>query len=160
MPRVVRHGRGVAPHDAGQRFDLHLIGNHADLVIHGDGVAIEQLELFARLAPAHIQTAVNLVQVENMGRATEFEHHVVGDVHQRSDAALTTACQTFHHPLRCRGLGIDVAQHAPGEAAAQIGGADFDRHAVLIAHGHFRERRRQQRSAGECGHFSRHTVDA
>src|SRR5256885_13291038 len=57
VTRVVGHGRGVAAHDAGQRLDFALIGDHAHLAIHGDGVAVEQLELLAFLAPAHLQAA-------------------------------------------------------------------------------------------------------
>jgi hypothetical protein len=87
--RVVGHGRGVAAHDAGQRLDLLVIGNHADLdeVVDLDGVAVEQLERFALLAPAHIQAAVDLVQVEDVAGTAQLEHHVVGDVHQGRPSA-------------------------------------------------------------------------
>ncbi len=50
--RVVGDGRGVAAHDAGQRFDRLLVGDHADLLVDLDGVAVQQLELFARLCPS------------------------------------------------------------------------------------------------------------
>src|SRR5690606_7001599 len=65
VARVVGHGRGVAAHDASQRFDLLLVGDHADLLIHFDGIAVKQLELLARTAPADVQAAVDLVEVEN-----------------------------------------------------------------------------------------------
>ena len=50
--RVVRHGGGIAAHDAGQRLDLHVVGNHADLGVHRDGVAVEQLELSRPACPS------------------------------------------------------------------------------------------------------------
>ena len=38
--RIVRHRAGVAAHDAGQRFDFLLVGNDADPLVDGNGVAI------------------------------------------------------------------------------------------------------------------------
>ena len=143
MLGIVRHGSSVAAHDAGQRFDLYVIGNHANLVVHRDGVAIQQFELFTRLAPAHVQRATDLVQIEDMAWAAQLEHHVVGNVHQRRHTALAATGQTVHHPLRCLGLGVDVAHHAAREAATQVGRADLDRHFVLIRHGNWRNGRRQ-----------------
>ena len=95
---VVGHGGSVAAHDAGQRFHRLGIGNHADLVVQLDGVAVQQLELFARPAPTHFQSTVDLVQIEDVGRSTVFEHHVVRDVDQGADAALAATGQAVHHP--------------------------------------------------------------
>ena len=109
--RVVRHGRGVATHDAGQRLDLCIISDHAHLAIERDGVAIEQLERLTRLPPAHVKAAMNLVEVKNMRGTTQLEHHVVGNIDQCSDAALAATGQPVHHPLRRGGAGVDPPDH-------------------------------------------------
>ena len=74
MLRVIRHRSGVAAHDACERFDLHVVGDHADLVVHRDSVAIEQFEFFTRLAPAHLQRAVDLVQIEEVVRIVGYNN--------------------------------------------------------------------------------------
>jgi hypothetical protein len=89
-----------------------LVGDHADGFVHRHGVAVEQLELFAGpLAPAHFQTAMDLVEIEDVRRAAVFEHHVVRDVDQGGHAALATARQAVHHPGRRGGTGVDVAHN-------------------------------------------------
>ena len=158
--RVVRHGCGVTTHDAGERFDLHVIGNHADLVIHRDRVAIEQFELLTRLAPAHVQTTMYLVQIKNVGWAAELEHHVVGNVHQSRDAALATAGQAVHHPLGRFGFGIDVANHAAREAAAQIGRTHLHRQTVSSCNRNGRESGCFQRRVSQRSQFTRHAIHA
>src|SRR5690606_16176036 len=105
---VVGDGGGVAAHDAGQRFDGLVVGDHAHLLIDRDGVAVEQLERFARAAPAHLQAAVDLVEVEDVRGATELEHHVVGDVDQGRHAALAAARQALDHPGRRLRPGVDA----------------------------------------------------
>ena len=111
--RVVAHRCGVATHDARQGLHGLLVSNHAHLLIQSDGVAIEQLERFARLGPAHLQTAVDFVQVKNVRRPPQLEHHVVGNIHQRRHAALAATLKALHHPRRCLRLRIDAAHDAP-----------------------------------------------
>src|SRR5262249_36009777 len=138
--RVVGHGGGIATHDAGQRLQCLVVGDHTDFAVHGDSVAVEQLELFSRLSPAHVQRALNLGQVEDGARAAVFEHHVVGDVHQRAHTALAATGQAVHHPLGRGGFGVHVAHDAAREAAAKVGGADL--HGLLVRNlgGHGRNR--------------------
>jgi hypothetical protein len=66
VARVVRHRGGIAAHDAGERFHSFVIGDHADLSIDFDRGAVEQLQLLARPAPAHLQAAVDLVEIEDV----------------------------------------------------------------------------------------------
>ncbi len=110
--RVVRHGGGVAAHDAGERLDLGIVCNDADFFIDGDSVAVEQLERFASLAPADIETAMNLVEVKNVRWAAELEHHVIRNVDQGGDAALAATGQAVNHPAGRDGFGVDLAHHA------------------------------------------------
>ena len=156
---VIRHGGGVATHDACQRFNLAVVGDHADFVVHGDGIAVQQLERFTRFAPAHLQTAVDLVEVKNMRRTAELEHHVVGDVDQRAYAALTATRQTVHHPLWGLGLGVDALDHATAEAATQVGSQHLDRQLVRNLSGDGRENRCQQWRTRQGRHLAGDTVN-
>ncbi|OIQ70678.1 hypothetical protein GALL_477080 [mine drainage metagenome] len=74
---VIRHRRGITAHDTRERLDLVLVGNHTHLRIHCDGRTVQQLELLSRLAPADIESTVNLVKVKNMRRAPQLKHHIV-----------------------------------------------------------------------------------
>jgi hypothetical protein len=49
-----------------------------------------------------------------MHRLAEFEHHIIGNVHHRVNAAYSAAAQPLLHPQRCRNLRIDTFDHAPG----------------------------------------------
>ena len=158
--RVVGDGGGVAAHDAGQRLDLALIGNHADLAIDGDGGAVQQLELLTGGAPAHIETTLDFVEVKNMRWPTQLKHHVVRNIDQRRDAALTTTRQAIDHPLRCGGTRIDTAHDATGEATAQIRRADSDGQRVAVLRCHRLKRQRLQWCAGQGRQLARHAVNA
>ena len=160
MARVVGHGGGVAAHDAGQRLHLAGIGDHADRRVDVDGVAVEQLQRLAWAAPAHFQVVVDLVQVEDVRRPAVLEHHVVRDVDQRRHRPLAAARQALDHP--CGGLraGVDVADDAAGEAAAQLRSFDPHRQLLVVARRHGLDARRLQRRAGQRRHFARHAVDA
>ena len=160
MAGGITHCRGFAAHDAGQRFDLLVVGNHADLGVQGNRVAIEQPELLTGTGPAHLQTAVDFFQIKNMGRSTQLKHHVVGDVHQRADAALPATRQPVDHPGGRLRLRINVAHDAPGKAAAQVRGGNLHRQDVGQPHRHGRNRRHLQRRAGQRRHFARHTEHA
>ena len=160
VPGVIRHSRGVTAHDACQRFDLAVIRDHTHLIVHGDGIAIEQLELLARLAPAHVQAPMDLVQIKNVRRAAQFEHHVVGDVHQRRHATLTAARQAVQHPLGRGSARVHIAHDAAREATAQIRSAHLHRQRVRQLGSHRRERGTLQRCTGQCRHLTCNAIDA
>ena len=160
MAGGITHCRGFAAHDAGQRFDLLVVGNHADLGVQGNRVAIEQPELLTGTGPAHLQTAVDFFQIEDVGRATQLKHDVIGDVYQRTDAALPATRQPVDHPGGRLRLRINVAHDAPRKAAAQVRGGNLHRQDVGQPHRHGRNRRHLQRRAGQRRHFARHTEHA
>ena len=89
-----------------------------------DGLLVEQLHALAVAAEAHVDAALQLVEIVDVQRPAQFEHHVVGDVHQRGDRALAGALEALLHPLRRRRGSVHVADHAPGEAAAAVGSRD------------------------------------
>ena len=157
---IVRNSRGVAAHDASQRLNLGRIGDHAHRAIHRHGVAIQELELLARLAPAHIQAAVDLVQIKNVRRPPQLEHDVVGNVHQWGHAALAATCQTIHHPLRSFGRGIDVANHTTRKTAAQICCRNFYWQNAVIGDVDMRKRGCIQGRTGQSGQLTGHTIYA
>ena len=68
--RFISDRRGIATHDACQRLDLLRVRDDTDLFIDRNGAAIEQFELFARSAPTHFETTVNLVKVKDMRSMT------------------------------------------------------------------------------------------
>ncbi len=49
---VERDRGGVAAHDAGQRFDFALVGDHADPFVDLDRIAVQQLQRFALACPS------------------------------------------------------------------------------------------------------------
>ena len=109
-----RDGGDIAAHDAGQCFHTFTVCDHADLVINGHGLPIEEFHLFAGVAPADMQVAAgDLVGVEYVRRPAQFEHDVVGDIHQCGDRALAGALQTVFHPLRRGGCSVDALDQAP-----------------------------------------------
>ena len=76
--------------------------------------------------------AAQLVEVVDVQRPAELEHHVVGDVDQRRDRALAGALEALAHPFRRRRRGVDAADHAAGEAPAAFGRGDAHRDAVAL----------------------------
>ena len=46
-----------------------------------------------------------------MHRLAQFQHHIVGDIHQRAEAANACAAQAFLHPQGRAGCRIDIANH-------------------------------------------------
>ena len=87
------------------------VRNDAHFVVDGDGGAVQELELLTRFAPAHLQTALNFVEVEDVRRTAQLKHHVVRDINQGTDAALTAAGQVVHHPCRRLRLGVHTTHH-------------------------------------------------
>ncbi len=103
---------------------------------------------------------MDLVQVENMRRPAQLEHHVVRNIHQRRHAALAATRKPVHHPGRGGRLCIDVAHDAAGEAAAQVRRADPDRQLVRAGHSNRRKGRGHQGRTGQRGHFTGNAVHA
>ena len=93
IARIQRHGGVGAAHDSRQGFNTALVGDHADVGIDVDCLAIQQLDALACTAPAHGQPARHLVQIEYMRWPAKFEHHVVRDIDQRRDRPLSAALE-------------------------------------------------------------------
>ena len=80
--------------------------------------SLSSFTLLPAAAEADVDAALQLVEVVDVQRTAELEHHVVRDVHQRGDRTLPRALEAALHPLRGRRGGVHVPDHAPREAAA------------------------------------------
>src|SRR6201999_3465094 len=87
--RIERYRRAVAPHDAGKTFDLMIVRDDSDRLVKLDRVAVEQLERLAAARPTHLDTAMDLVEIEHVRRTPKLEHDVVRDVDERRNASLS-----------------------------------------------------------------------
>ena len=77
---------------------------------------------------------MNFVEIEHVGGATKFEHHVVRDVDQCRNRTLTTALKTLLHPLRRFGLGVQTTNDATRKTSAQIRRSNLYRHNLIMIH--------------------------
>ena len=102
--------------DKGQPEHLLILplGTREYLVSFLSGTEAES-SIFARACLCKVDT-VNLVQIENMRGPTQLKHHIVGNIHQRADTALTATSQAVDHPCGCFGFGIDMSDHPAAEA--------------------------------------------
>ncbi len=127
MPRG-RIGLGALPaHDTPEPDHARVVGDAQHRLVDLDFLLVEQQQLLCLAAPAHVDRAAQLVEVVDVQRPAELEHHVVGHVDERGDGALPCALQAAAHPARRRRRRIDVADDAPGEAAATFGRRELDR---------------------------------
>src|ERR1700712_1710194 len=152
---IERDGRAVTAHDSGEAFDLLAVGDYADGFIEFDRVAIEQFKRLALLAPAHLNAAMDLVQVEHMRRTAEFEHHVIRNIDERGNTALPGALETLDYPCRRFGVRIYTANHATGKTSAQVRRRHFDRQDFVDTRRHRLDIERVQRRARDGGGFAR-----
>ena len=76
-----------AAHDAGERFDAVVVGDHAHGVVERVGLAVERQQLSRRLRAAHDEIALDLGGVEHMQRPAAVVGDEVGDVDERIDRA-------------------------------------------------------------------------
>ena len=153
---AVRLGLGrIATHDAGKPDRARGIGDAQHGLVHVDALLVEELQPLPLPAEAHVDAAGKLVQIVDVERASKFQHHVIGHVHQRRNRALAGACQALLHPCGHRRGGVDVADHAAGEPPASVCRGNLHREARVA----FR-RDRRDRGCFECGagdrrHFTR-----
>ena len=160
VARVVRHRRGVAAHDAGQRLDglrrrrSRRPAHRPRWCCRSAASASRPRGPSARRAPPWILSRSKMCE-----RPAELEHHVVRDVDQRRDRALAAARQALDHPRRRRRLGVDVADRR-GRRSGRTGRAPrtFTGSAVVVRRRHRLRSRRVQRRAGQRRDLARDAV--
>src|SRR3546814_6155577 len=110
---------------------------------------VEQLQAFANGGTTDADVAGELVGVERVHRLTEFEHHVVGDVDNRLNAADAGAAQALAHPVRRARFRIDLRDDAHGVARAVLETLDLDLE-LLMALDHGERKRTRLNSSHSC----------
>ena len=138
VDRVGAAARRGAAHDAGERLDARIVGDHAHGVVERIILAVERREAFAGAAAAHHEIALDLGGVEHVQRAAAVEGQVVGDVDERIDRLLADALELALQPFG-RGAILDALHHAQREQGrerlrvAEVE-ADPDRARIGAAH--------------------------
>ena len=108
----------LAAHDAGERLDAVVVGDHAHGVVERVGLAVERQQLLAVLRAAHDEIALHLLGVEHVQRPAAVVGDEVGDVDQRVDRAKPDRLQPLLQPLRRRAV-LDAAHEAQRERRAE-----------------------------------------
>src|SRR3546814_10765674 len=107
------------PHPASERDRALVIADQQFVMFTNNRLLVEQLQAFANGATTDADVAGELVGVERVHRLTEFEHHVVGAVYNRLNAADAGAAPALAHPVRRARFRIDLRADAPGVADRQ-----------------------------------------
>ena len=135
-PRRVRgHLRRLAAHDAAEADDAGVVGDDEVLGRQRPVRAVESGQPLSLGGTADPDRALQLVGVVAVDRATELEHHVVGDVDGQRDRALAREGEPLRHPVRRRGTRVDAADHASHEHRAALGVVDDDGVALVVGRG-------------------------
>ena len=117
---AVAHAGALAAHHTSQIIDTFGIADCDHAGFHLVGLLVQSGERLAAIRLPHDQlTAVNLVDVIGMQRATQIEHHIVGDVDKGADRALADGVQAPRHPVRARPVG-DAAKGDAGDQRGQM----------------------------------------
>ena len=143
-------------HDAGQRQRAVFVGDQQRVGSRGHRLFVEQQHLLALHRKAHMDCALEAGVVESVQRLPEFEHDVVGDIHQRADRPDATALQTLLHPVRRRRLGIDALEHTTAIARTGLGRIEHDRAPIVDRRHHGSKHGTHQRDAGKRRDLARH----
>ena len=99
---------------------------------------------------------MDLCQVEHVAGTAQFQHDIVGNVDQGRQRTLAAALEALLHPVRRGGTGVQAADDAARETAAQVRRADFDGQDFIAGNRHGAELRHVQRHAREGRHFACH----
>ena len=124
---LLRTAGGFATHDAGQRFDATVIGDHADPGVERVGAAVERQQGLAVAGAAHHKMPVDFRGVEHMQRAAAVVGHEVGDIDQRIDRPQADRGEALLQPCR-RWAILDPAYQAQRKAGTQHCILDSDVH--------------------------------
>ena len=95
-----------------------------------------------------------------MHRLTDFQHHIIADVHQRGNTADTAAFQTLLHPIRRGGTRVHVFNHTADKAAAVGRRVNFHSPGFTAFRRHFPDFGLPERAPRQRGHFARNAFDA
>ena len=85
----------------------------------------------------------------------EFQHDIIGDIHDGAQTAQSTAPQALLHPQGCRCLDVDAADHAPEVLRTTLRGLHIDSKTVFNGDGLRRDLNGRYRTAQQGTHLTR-----
>ena len=91
---------------------------------------------------------------------TQFEHHVIANIHHRANGTQAAARQALHHPSWRRRLRIHAAHNAATVARTHCGRLHIDRQRLRMHDCNGCDSRRSQGTTRHRCDFARHTGDA
>ena len=97
-----------------------------------------------------------------MHRLPQGQHHIIGDIDQRTDGTMTRTLQTLHHPQRRGRIRIEVFNHTPCQTSTRHRGINFNWQSdVCIRCDRFDHQRRERhriRATDQRTDITRHTA--
>ena len=80
-------GGRQAAHDASNTNGATGVGNQQSIRLQGNGLAVEQGQLFTVQGSTYDNFTAEAVKVIGVHRLAQLKHHIVGDIHHGIDAA-------------------------------------------------------------------------
>ena len=117
--RVADAGR-LAAHDAADRLDAVIVGDHRHGGLQRVFLAVERGYFLAVFGEAHGDVAGDLRDIEDMQRPRKIERDVICDIDQGRDRTQADRAQAVLQPLRA-GAVLDAPERAPDNQRARIG---------------------------------------
>ena len=148
---------GLAAHDAAEPDHARVIGDAQHLLVNLHFLLVQEQDLLALAPPAHVDGAAQLVEVVDVQRAAELEHHIVRDIDERADRALPSALEPLLHPLRRLCRRVNAANHASRKPPAAFGRADAHRMGCIVPCCNPFDTRLLERDSRQRGYFARNT---
>ena len=105
------HARMLTTKDTGHRQRFIMIGNNQRIFFQLGFCAIKQRQRFIFLRHTHHDTAVDTAQIEGVHRLTEFQQHVVSDIHHGINRTSAATTQFFTHPQWRWRFNINAFDH-------------------------------------------------
>ncbi len=118
-------------HDTGDGDRPVPVGDQQRVGVQPQLLPVEQGQALIRFCTPHHDTVTEPAEIERVHRLAELQHHVVGDVHDRIDAAHPAATQLLGEPERARGRWVDPPDHPAEISRAAISILDLDAERIL-----------------------------
>ena len=121
MPGLeVRLGR-ITAHHAGKPDGTRAVGDAKHRFVHVHRLPFSSFSCSPGLAEAHVDAAIELVEVVDVQGPAKLQHHVVRHVDKGGYRTLPRTLEPLPHPGWSGRRRIDVADHTAGETSAAAG---------------------------------------
>ena len=108
---LLRNPGMLTTHDSGKRQWFFLVSNHQHVIGQCECFPIKKHQLLAIIRHPYIDCPDQLITVECVHRLPEFQHDVVGNIHNCINRTNTTSTQTLDHPNRRWATDINILDH-------------------------------------------------